>query len=72
MRGYAHMWEKARAAAGFEVASVESADRSIRTGSLPVPVPVAVPLPRPRKAELIPLPVPRRPPPRASNERMER
>jgi hypothetical protein len=72
MRGYAHMWEKACAAAGFEVASVEPADRSIRTGSLPVPVPVAVPLPRPRKAELIPLPVPRRPPPRASNERMER
>jgi hypothetical protein len=69
-RGYADMWEKARAAAGFEVASVEPADRAIRTGSIPVRV--AVPLPRPRKAELIPLPIPRRPPPRASYERMER
>jgi hypothetical protein len=64
------MWEKARAAAGFEVASVEPADRAVGTSSIPVRV--AVPLPRPRKAELIPLPVPRRLPPRASNERMGR
>ncbi len=68
MRGYAHMWEKARTAAGFEVASVEPADRTIRTGSIAVPIP----LPRPRKAELIPLPIPRKPLPRAANERLAR
>ena len=53
MRGYAHMWQKACAAAGIEVASITPANEvtgRTRTAEL-------------KKGERIPLPVPRRPPP---------
>jgi hypothetical protein len=55
MKGYAHMWEKARAAAGFEVAAAEPAPApEVRRASLTG---------RSKKVERIPLPVPRRPRP---------
>jgi hypothetical protein len=54
MKGYAHMWEKARLAAGYAVADAS-------------PSPVVPALPRPalraKKIERIPLPIPRRPRP---------
>ena len=53
MKGYAHMWERARTASGFAVASVEPADTASRTGSISTSAP--------RKAERIPLPIPRKP-----------
>jgi hypothetical protein len=56
MKGYAHMWEKACAAAGIEVASItppkEATGRTRTASAAPV-----------KKSERIPLPVPRRPPP---------
>ncbi len=54
MKGYAHMWEKARAAAGFEVAAVEPAPEPKRTAASTATA-------RTKKAERIPLPVPRKP-----------
>ncbi len=54
MTGYAHMWEKARMAAGYAVASADPSQAVIRTGSIQA---------RPAKVERIPLPIPRRPRP---------
>jgi hypothetical protein len=52
VKGYVHMWEKARSASGFAVASVEP-DAASRTGSISSAAP--------RKTERIPLPIPRKP-----------
>jgi hypothetical protein len=52
MKGYAYMWEKARLAAGYEVASAHGAPDVGHTGSVHV-------LPT-KKIERIPLPIPRR------------
>jgi lysophospholipase L1-like esterase len=54
MKGYAHMWDKARAAAGFEMAAAVPALEVKRTAISGSSV-------RPKKVERIPLPVPRRP-----------
>jgi hypothetical protein len=51
MKGYAHMWERARSAAGVAVASVDGTDT---TGAV-------APASAPKKAERVPLPLPRRP-----------
>ena len=51
MKGYAHMWGKASAAAGLAVAAVETADAATRTGSISAPP----------KIERVPIPVPRKP-----------
>jgi lysophospholipase L1-like esterase len=51
MKGYAHMWEKARAAAGYEVAAVEPAPE----------VKHATVHERGKKSDRVPLPVPRKP-----------
>jgi hypothetical protein len=58
MKGYVHMWEKARSAVGIAVAS---ADPSDATGTV---APRTTPT---KKAERIPLPVPRRPIPGIAN-----
>src|SRR6266436_7457043 len=50
MKGYAHMWERARSAAGFEVAAAEPVPEAKR----------ATVTERPKKVERIPLPVPRK------------
>ena len=59
MKGYVHMWEKARSAAGFAVASVDTAPDTTGTAA-----PRAT---APKKAARIPLPLPRRPLPGEAN-----
>jgi lysophospholipase L1-like esterase len=61
MKGYAHMWEKAAAAAGFEVAAVtpEPEPKSKRTTASLAPKRTAGG--KGKKAERVPLPVPRKP-----------
>jgi hypothetical protein len=59
MKGYAHMWERARSAAGFAVAS--AADGADATGT------VASQASAVKKSERIPLPLPRRPLPEPAN-----
>lgn len=65
MKGYAHMWEKARTAAGFEVANVEPAPEVKRTAAPAREVKrtaaTAGTTARAKKAERIPLPLPRKP-----------
>jgi lysophospholipase L1-like esterase len=62
MKGYAHMWEKARSAVGFEVAKVEPAPEVKRaTATAPEVKRTAATTARAKKAERIPLPVPRKP-----------
>jgi hypothetical protein len=51
-KGYVHMWQKARAATGIEVASADLTPEV--TGTVPLRT-------AGKKAERIPLPVPRRP-----------
>jgi hypothetical protein len=66
MKGYAHMWERARSATGFAEAEPEA--DVVRTGSTPTRTasvgPVAIPKTTSnaaKKSDRIPLPVPRRP-----------
>jgi hypothetical protein len=58
MKGYVHMWERARSAAGFAVASAEAADATGTVASHAGAV---------KKSERIPLPPPRRPVPEPAN-----
>ena len=58
MKGYAHMWERARGAAGFAVASADGAEA---TGTIASQASVV------KKSERIPLPLPRRPIPEPTN-----
>ncbi len=60
MKGYAHMWEKARSAVGFAVAAAEPEPDVTRTGAV---TKRAASTSRSKKAKPIPLPVPRKPAP---------
>ncbi len=62
MKGYAYMWEKARNASGFAVATADSEPEVTRTGSTgertALKTASASPL---KKAQRVPIPVPRKP-----------
>jgi lysophospholipase L1-like esterase len=58
MKGYAHMWEKARSAVGFAVAAAAPEPDVAHTGSV---IARATSTGHSKKAKRIPLPVPRKP-----------
>jgi hypothetical protein len=73
MKGYAHMWERAREASGYTVTAEDAEPDVPQTGSTKKPASIkvasagatlkiaSVSSPKSKKAQRIPLPVPRRP-----------